>query len=107
MACPCLEELIKRIDELGFVPSSISGITELIEEIERKHEHEEIEDGYGDTEPDPEELVYFLEKIEADNKLFELIARIARKHFNALIKTGFSEEQALKIITHAGISSML
>jgi hypothetical protein len=41
----------------------------------------------------------------ADPKTAEQLAKFSRNYFNALVAQGFSEDQALKIVTSVGLPS--
>ena len=49
-----------------------------------------------------EQLVEMLRAVEENDELFDIMARMMKKSYDALIKAGFSEEQATKIVAGQG-----
>lgn len=49
-----------------------------------------------------DEVIEFMETLEADDRLFEVMARIIKKFHNALVKEGFTDDQATRIIASQG-----
>lgn len=49
-----------------------------------------------------EELVELMKSIEANEEFFEVLARLMRKMYDALVKAGFSPEEAVKIVASQG-----
>lgn len=50
-----------------------------------------------------EQLKEMLKEVAADDELFELMAKSMKKLHGALIKEGFSEEQATLIVASQGV----
>ena len=51
-----------------------------------------------------EQLKEMLKEVVADDELFDLMAQGLKKAHGALIKAGFTEEQATQIVAHQGMS---
>ena len=49
-----------------------------------------------------EQLLEMLRKVEKCDELFDITARILKKSYDAMIKAGFTEEQATKIVAGQG-----
>ena len=49
-----------------------------------------------------EQLVEMLRAVEENDELFDIMARMMKKSYDALINAGFSEEQATKIVAGQG-----
>jgi hypothetical protein len=49
------------------------------------------------------QLKEMLKEVVADDELFDLIAQYHRKAHKALIKAGFTKEQATQIVAHQGV----
>jgi len=52
-----------------------------------------------------EQLIGMMEEISENDKFFKISAKMAKKMYDALIKQGFNEAQAIKIV--AGQGSMV
>ncbi len=51
-----------------------------------------------------EDIKQMLKEIEADDELFELMAKIQKKSFDALVKQGFGTNQAMEIMKGGGMN---
>lgn len=49
-----------------------------------------------------EELLEMLREYEQNDEIFETLARMMRKMYDALIKAGFTPEQAMQIVASQG-----
>jgi len=49
-----------------------------------------------------EQLIEMMREMEQNDELFEIGARLMKKSYDALIKAGFNEEQATKIVAGQG-----
>jgi len=49
-----------------------------------------------------EMLLEFLREIEKRDEFFDLMARVHKKSFDAMVKAGFTEDQAIRIIAGQG-----
>jgi len=49
-----------------------------------------------------EQLVEMLRAVEENDELFDIMARMMKKSYDALVKAGFTEEQAIKIVAGQG-----
>lgn len=49
-----------------------------------------------------EQLVEVMREMEKNDELFNIMARMMKKMYNALINAGFTEDQATKIVAAQG-----
>lgn len=49
-----------------------------------------------------ERLIELLKEVEENDEFFDLMAHLIKKMYDALIKAGFTEEQAIKIVAGQG-----
>ncbi len=49
-----------------------------------------------------EELVSMLEAFTEDSRVFDAMAKSSKRFYDALIKAGFSKEEAIEIVAHQG-----
>lgn len=50
-----------------------------------------------------EQLLEMLREVEQNDELFDITAHLMRKFYDSLLKVGFTEEQAIKIVAGQGI----
>lgn len=54
-----------------------------------------------------EELVSFMKEVEKNDEFFATAARLKKKAYDALLKEGFTEEQAIRMICSGGFDMKL
>jgi len=50
-----------------------------------------------------EQFLEMLNSVEKSDEFFKVSASIAKKSFDAYVKAGFTEDQAMQIIVHQGL----
>lgn len=49
------------------------------------------------------QMIAMMREVEQNEEFFEIMARMSKKMFDALVKAGFKEDQAIKIVAGQGV----